>query len=187
MWHSNSNCLEESDHHSLGHVSTPSPIFCDSGAGPVNTNMASGTRSYGWGEGSKSQRKRGLWFLESTPQPHRVVVKLNEIPRKVTYVQLGHGSSTVTPQFSSVQSLSRDRLFVTPWIAARQASLSITNSQSLLKLMSIEFDAIQPSHPPVVPFSSCPYSLPASESFPMSQLLPWGGQSTGVSAATSVL
>ena len=40
-------------------------------------------------------------------------------------------------QFSSVQSLSRVRLFATPWTAARQASLSITNSQSLLKLMSI--------------------------------------------------
>ena len=41
-------------------------------------------------------------------------------------------------QFSSVQSLSRVWLFATPWIAARQASLSITNSRSLLKLMSIE-------------------------------------------------
>ena len=41
-------------------------------------------------------------------------------------------------QFSSVQSLSRVRLFATPWIAARKASLSITNSQSLLKLMSIK-------------------------------------------------
>ena len=41
-------------------------------------------------------------------------------------------------QFSSVQSLSHVRLFVTPWIAARQASLSITDSQSLLKLMPIE-------------------------------------------------
>ena len=39
---------------------------------------------------------------------------------------------------SSVQSLSRARLFATPWITAQQASLSITNSQSLLKLMSIE-------------------------------------------------
>ena len=43
-----------------------------------------------------------------------------------------------TFQFSSVQSLSRVRLFATPWIAARQASLSITNSRSSLKLMSIE-------------------------------------------------
>ena len=41
-------------------------------------------------------------------------------------------------QFSSVQSLSRVRLFATPWIAAHQASLYITNSRSLLKLMSIE-------------------------------------------------
>ena len=41
-------------------------------------------------------------------------------------------------QFNSVQSLSRVRLFATPWIAAHQASLSITNSQSLPKLMSIE-------------------------------------------------
>jgi len=39
----------------------------------------------------------------------------------------------------------------------------------------------------VIPFSSCPQSLPASGSFPMSQLFTWGGQSTGVSASTSVL
>ena len=39
----------------------------------------------------------------------------------------------------------------------------------------------------VVPFSSCPQSLPASESFPMSQLFAWGGQSFGVSALASVL
>ena len=39
----------------------------------------------------------------------------------------------------------------------------------------------------VVPFSSCPQSLPASESFPMSQLFPWGGQSTGVSTLASFL
>ena len=47
-------------------------------------------------------------------------------------------------------------------------------------------DAIQPPHP-VVPFSSCPQSLSASESFPMSQLCAWGGQSTGVSALASFL
>ena len=47
-------------------------------------------------------------------------------------------STSLIIQFSSIQSLSRVRLFVTPWIAARQASLSITNSQSSLKLMTIE-------------------------------------------------
>ena len=48
-------------------------------------------------------------------------------------------------QFSSVQSLSRDWFFVTPWTAARQASLSITNSWSLLILMSIE-SMMPPNH-----------------------------------------
>ena len=47
-------------------------------------------------------------------------------------------------QFSSVQLLSRVRLFVTSWTAARQASLSIANSQSLLKLMSVE--SVMPSN-----------------------------------------
>ena len=47
-------------------------------------------------------------------------------------------------QLSSVQSLSRVQLLVTPWIAARQASLSITNSQSSLRLMSIE--SVMPSN-----------------------------------------
>ena len=47
-------------------------------------------------------------------------------------------------QFSSVQSLSRVQLFATPWTAARQASLSITNSRSLLKLISIE--SVMPSN-----------------------------------------
>ena len=51
--------------------------------------------------------------------------------------------------FSSFQFLSHVRLFVTPWTAVRQASLSIANSWSLLKLMSS--DAIQPSHPLLSP------------------------------------
>ena len=90
-------------------------------------------------------------------------------------------------QFSSVQSLSHVRLFVTPWTAARQASLSITNSQSPSKPMSIE--SVMPStiSSSVVPFSSCPQSFPASGSFQMSQLFASGGQSIGVSTSTSVL
>ena len=130
---------------------------------------------------------------------------------------------------------------VTPWTAACQASLSITNSWSLLKLMpiksmmpsnhlilcivrrasvsqfsrSVVSDSLRPHelqhacpsptpgvysnscpssrwcHPAisssVVPFSSCLQSLPASGSFPVSQLFAWGGQSIGVSASASVL
>ena len=90
-------------------------------------------------------------------------------------------------QFSSVHSLSHVRLFVTPWTAAHQASLSITNSQSLLKLMSIELVIHPAISSPVIPFPSCPQSFPATQSFQMSQLFALGGQSIGVSASTSVL
>ena len=54
-----------------------------------------------------------------------------------------HRSNIPHHQFSSIQSLNRVRFFATPWIAARQPSLSITNSQSSLKLMSIE--SVMPS------------------------------------------
>ena len=89
------------------------------------------------------------------------------------------GSQPCPVQFShSVVSDSAN-----PWIAALQASLSITNSQSLLKLMSIP--SVMPSnhlilcHP--LQFS------PASGSFPMSQFFASGGQSIGVSASASIL
>ena len=81
---------------------------------------------------------------------------------------------------SSVQSLSHGRLFATPWTAARQASLSITNSRSPPKPMSIE--SVMPTISfSVVPFSSCPQCFPASGSFQMSQLFASGDQSIGVS------
>ena len=88
---------------------------------------------------------------------------------------------------SSVQSFSRVRLFETPWIAPHQASVSITNSQSLPKLMSIE--PVMPSSHLILcrPLLLLPLSLPASGSFPMSQLFTWGGHSIGVSALASFL
>ena len=90
-------------------------------------------------------------------------------------------------QFSSVQSLSRVRLFATPWIPERQASC-------LLPSPRVHSDS-RPSSPwchpaissSVVPFSSCPQSLPASESFPVSQLFAWGIRSIGASALASFL
>ena len=88
----------------------------------------------------------------------------------------------VLVQFSSIQSLSRVQLFATSWIAASQASLSITNSWSLLKPMSMKL--VMPSSHLIL----ChPLLLPASGSFPMSQLFISGGQSTRVSASISVL
>ena len=89
-------------------------------------------------------------------------------------------------QLSSVQSLSRVRLFATPWIAALQASLSITNSRSSPKLICIE-SVMPSSHLILCRPLLLPQSLPASGSFPMSQLFEWGGQSIGVSASASVL
>ena len=87
-------------------------------------------------------------------------------------------------QFSQ---LSRVQLFATPWIAARQASLSISNYRSLLKLMSIE-SVMSSSHLTLChPLLLLTLSLPASGSFPQSQLSAWGGQSIGVSASASVL
>ena len=88
--------------------------------------------------------------------------------------------------FSSVQSLSRVQLFATPWIAARQASLSITNSWSSLKPMSIE--SVMPSSLLILCRSLFLLPpIPQHQSFPMSQLFTWGGQSTGVSVLASFL
>ena len=96
-------------------------------------------------------------------------------------VKLEHESA-----ISSVQSLSHVQLFVTPWIAACQVSLSITSSRSLLKLMSI--DLVMPSNHLILcrPFS-CLQSFPASGSFPVSQFFSSGSQSIGASASASVL
>ena len=90
-------------------------------------------------------------------------------------------------QFSSVQSLSHVPFFATPWTTARQASLSITNSRSLPKLMSIELWC----HPTILTsvslFSFCLQCFLASGSFPMTPLFASGGQSTGALASASVL
>ena len=87
---------------------------------------------------------------------------------------------------SSVQSLSRVRLFATSWAATHQASLSITNSRNLLKLMSIEL--VMPcNHLILCCLLLLPPSIfPSIRAFPMSQFFASGGQSIGVSASTSV-
>ena len=85
----------------------------------------------------------------------------------------GNGTHSYVEDFSSVQSLSCVWPFATPWMAAHQSSLFITNSWSL-------FNSCPQSrwcHPTilssVVPFSSCPQSFPASGSFPESVLIRW--------------
>ena len=85
--------------------------------------------------------------------------------------------------FSLVQSLSHAQLFVTPWTAARQAFLSIANSQSLLKLVPVE--SVMPSSHLILclPLLLLPQIPPSIRVFPMSQLFACGGQSIGVSAS----
>ena len=89
--------------------------------------------------------------------------------------------------FSSVRLLSRVQLIVTPWTAARQASLSITNSRSLLKLKSIE--SVMPSNHLILchPLLLLPSTFTSIRVFSKSQLFSSGGQIIGVSASTSVL
>ena len=86
-----------------------------------------------------------------------------------------------------VQLLSCVRLFVTPLTAARQASLSITNSWSLLRLMSIE--AVMPSKHLLLchPLFLLPSLFPTVRSFPLSWFIASGGQSIGASALASIL
>ena len=86
----------------------------------------------------------------------------------------------------SVQTFSHVWPFVTPWTAACQASLSITNSRSLLKLMSIEL--VMPSNHLICwTHLFLPSIFPSIRVFQMSQLFTSDGQSIGVSVSTSVL
>ena len=104
----------------------------------------------------------------------------------------GHTESNTVQQLSTyahvhLSSVAHVRLFATPWTAARQASLSITNFRTLLKLMSIEL--VMPSNHLILccPLLLLPSIFPSIRSFPMSQFFTSGGQSIGVSASVSVL
>ena len=95
-----------------------------------------------------------------------------------------HKITVVLIAIRSDQLLSRVQLFLTPWIAACQASLSITNSRSSLRLMSIE--SVMPSSHLIL---CCPLLLlpPIPPSIRVFSNESWGGQSTGVSAVASFL
>ena len=96
----------------------------------------------------------------------------------------GYGRSDTLQNNQSVQSLSHVRLFVTPWTAARQASLAITNSRSFLKPMSIE-SVISSNHLLLCrPLLLLPPIPPSIRVFSNESVL---HQSIGVSASASVL
>ena len=135
----------------------------------------------------------GSWNYGSIQQCSREALSLLAPPRSASLFGIKlcdweevEGWYLLTLQFSSVQSLSRVWLFVTPWIAACQAALSINNSQSLPTFMSIE--SVMPSSHLILLSPSPPAPNPSQhQSFPMSQFFAWGGQSTGASASVSVL
>ena len=95
--------------------------------------------------------------------------------------------SCMLSHFGSIQSLSRVWLFATPWSAGHQASLSITNSRSLLKLTSIKL--VMPSNHLILccPLLLMPSIFPSTGSFPVSQFFASGGQSIKVSSSASGL
>ena len=97
-------------------------------------------------------------------------------------------ASTSSVSSCSSQSLNLYvQLFENQWTTAYQASLSITNSWNLLKLMSIESVILSKCLILCCPFSSCPQSFPASGSFQMSQIFTSHGQSIGFSVSASAL
>ena len=120
----------------------------------TNTNCwwgcgAAGTLFHHWTESTMVWSLwRTVWqsFRELNIPCDPIIMLLGVYPNKLkTHVETKSWMQMfiASVQFSSVQSLSRVRLFATPWIAARQASLSITNSRSSFRLRSIE--SVMPS------------------------------------------
>ena len=128
------------------------------------------------------QRVSYDWVTENT-HTHNVCGK--RIFKKSGYVYI-RITDSLSDQFSSVQSVLSDSLQPHELQHARPPCPSQTPGVYSNSCPSSWWchPAISSS---VIPFSSCPQSLPASESFPMSQLFTWGGQSIGVSASASVL
>ena len=110
----------------------------------------------------------GLFLPHQLPNPHPFLVK---------QVRLDDSECPGQSVSRSVQSLSCVLFFATPWTAAYQASLSITNSRSLIKLMSIEL--VMPSNHLTLcrPLLLLPSIFPKIRVFSVSQFFPAGGQS----------
>ena len=179
-----------------------------------------GKEAYVEAQWSKAETRRAWWegegILKPSPNPSTVFCPCRTTPKlphiSILPLEIRGFARTNSGKFwfcetqqkkqlhikawlrslSSVQSLSHAWLFVTPWTVACQASLSITNSWSLLKLTSRWHGKLMIRwHPTisssVIPFSSCLQPVPTSGFFPMSQFFASGGQTIGVSASASVL
>ena len=128
-------------------------------------------------------------ILRSHHHPDTKTRQRQHTKRKLQAISLMNTDAKILNKiFSSVHSLSHIQLFVTPWTEVHQASLSITNFPSLLKLMSVEsvmpFNHLIFCHPLFFLSSVFPSFLGY---FPMSWLFASGGHSVGASASAGVL
>ena len=105
----------------------------------------------------------------------------------ITIPQVYTCTKNLQHQFNSIQSLSHVRLFVIPWTAALQSSLSITNFQACPNSCPSSWWCHPAISSSVVSFSSWPQSFPALRSFPMSTLFAWVCQSIGASASVPLM
>ena len=123
------------------------------------------------------------WFWEYTKMEKQTGYPLF-LPKKNFFLLF---STLFFMSISSIQSLSHVQLFATPWTAAYQASLSITNSRSLLELMSVK--SVMPSNHLVLchPLLLLPSMFLRIWVFSNESVLPSGGQTIGVSASAPVL
>ena len=127
------------------------------------------------------------FFRSSWSSNIRLFSPKTVFPHLLAPPSLYHMAKSNILQFRSVQSLSCVRLFATTWTTARQASLSITNSGVYLNSCPVSRWCHPTISSSVVPFSFYPQSFPASGFFQRSHFFESGGQSTGVSASTSIL
>ena len=136
------------------------------GENPLEKEMTTHSSTFAW-KIQWTEEPGGLQSMRSQRVGHDWVTSLH------SSLQTSRTRNTRAYfQFSSVQSLSHVWHFTVPWIAAHQASLSITNSRSVIKLMPIDrwcHPAISFS---VVLFPSCPQSLPVSGSFSNESTVP---------------
>ena len=133
--------------------------------------------------GKKRRRETNVKQWDNSSYLFRVHVQ-------IIFVSVSHTCACThinRKQFSSVQSHSRVRLFATPWLAAREASLSFTNSRGLLKLMSIT--SVMPSNHLILccPLFFLPSIFPSIRVFSNESVLCIRWPNIGVSASASLL
>ena len=127
-----------------------------------------------------------MFFTVIISDSVKLITSLNPSKKKFSAGMTEGQSVAHAPTAVQFSSVTQSYLTLcTPWTGAHQASLSITNSRSPLKLLSIE--SVMPSNHPLSSPSPPAFNLSQHQFFQMSQLFLSGGQSIGVSSSASVL